>query len=256
MYRDVAPDLDEHDGAVGAILIGESLIAGCERAAKQLTSPQAEPWLVVGDAQFFPEVWRHLDRARRLLAQRGTNTATYDDLRPQAKATVVSQRKDGNPQIDLVAVDTARAALESLKLAIPGADWSAIERRTAGLVNEPQLKRRSYKFVGAVAGAFLLATVAWTSAFAPRPRAHKKVILRNELADIAQQRRVRIDELSTSLGLRCQPALAHELVESLALDGRTDEARTFGDAYVERCGEDTRITHWAHAPRPRARTPR
>lgn len=256
MYRDVVSTLDEHDSAVGAILIAESLIAGCERAEQALRAPQPEPWLAVGDAQFFPEVWRHLDRARRELGKRGINTATYEDLRPSAPSVVVSAKRDGSPQIDRGAIDIARRALESLKVAVAGTDWAAIEKRTAGLVNEPQLKRRNYTFVGAVAGAFILASLAWTSAVAPRKKPSKREVMRNELADIAAARKDKIAALGTKLGDQCHPALAHDYVAELVLDGRADDARTFGDSYVARCGEDEAVTRWAHAPKVQPRAAR
>ena len=74
--------------------------------------------------------------------------------------------------------------------------------------------------------------------------------MRDELAEIAQQRKVKIEELRGTLGNRCEPAQAHELVKLLVLDGRVPDARDFGTDYVQRCGEDTVVEHWAHAPRP------
>lgn len=254
MYRDVAPEFDEHDGAVGAILIAESLIAGCERADKRLRASDHDPWLAVGDAQFFPEMWRHLDRAKRVLQKRGTSTAAYDDLRPNAK-TILIHTKNGKPVLDGDALDQGRRAVEILKLAIPGADWAAIEKRTAGLVAEPQLKRRNYMFVGAIVGAFALVSIVWTTAFAPRKhvKANPRLEMRTELADIAYQRKLKIADLRMKLGDKCIPVQAHELVESLALDGQSDEARAFGEGYIERCGDDIVVSNWAHAPKPRTR---
>lgn len=167
---------------------------------------------------------------------------------------MVSAKRDGTPQIDRAAIDVARCALESLKVAVAGTDWAAIEKRTAGLVNEPQLKRRNYTFIGAVAGAFFLASLAWTSAVAPRKKPSKREVMRNELADIAAARKDKIAALGVQLGDQCHPALAHDYVEALALDGRADDARSFGDNYVARCGEDEAVTRWAHAPKipPRA----
>src|SRR6185312_9085890 len=92
MYRDSATALDEHDRAVDAILIGEALIEECERRAITVKRPETardqERWRAVQEVHdAYPEVWRHLDRARRVLAKRGANTVGYDELRPHAQQT-------------------------------------------------------------------------------------------------------------------------------------------------------------------------
>src|SRR5678815_2883486 len=90
MYRDSATILDERDRAVGSILIGEALVDECERAANDIRNPEAlshqERWrTITGVHDTYPEIWRHLDRARSLLAGRGANTAAYDEMRPHAR---------------------------------------------------------------------------------------------------------------------------------------------------------------------------
>ena len=45
-------------------------------------------------------------------------------------------------------------------------------------------------------------------------------------------------------------AEAHDLIKLLVLDGRTSDARDFGTDYIQRCGEDSVVEHWAHAPPP------
>src|SRR5258708_1597793 len=101
MYRDTASALDEHDRAVGAILIGEALVDECDRAALRITQPEVttehDRWRAVHEVHdTYPEIWRHLDRARRVLATRGANTVAYDELRPHAKraATDVDAQTD------------------------------------------------------------------------------------------------------------------------------------------------------------------
>jgi len=148
MYRDTADAADEHDRAVGAILIGEALIADCERAAasKPISpdNPMVEStvhWRAIADAHdAYPEAWRHFDRARKVLANRGANTAAYDELRPHARRAVT---KAGDTNIDQQALDDARRAVAELKLAVPGADWAAIAARTDGLVHASASASRS-----------------------------------------------------------------------------------------------------------------
>jgi hypothetical protein len=245
MYRDTASTLDEHDRAVGAILIGEALVETCEHA--QTVEPPQARWRAFADANdAYPEVWRHLDRARRVLAQRGLNTAGYDELRPHAPKSLTRGEK-----IDRRALDEAKRAIGELKLALPGADWDAIEARTAGLVNAPLSRKKQQRIIfGAVAGVVFVAVLAWFAALVPEHKQSRREAMRDELAQIAQQRKLKIDELQLTLGNRCEPTQAHELVKLLVLDGRGPDAKTFGADYVVRCGEDEVVEHWAHAPRP------
>jgi hypothetical protein len=245
MYRDTASALDEHDRAVGAILIGEALVDTCE-AAGSVATPQ-ERWRAFADANdAYPEIWRHLDRARRVLAQRGLNTAAYDELRPHAPKSVTR-----GEHIDRAALDEAKRAIGELKLAVPGADWDAIEARTAGLVSAPLSRRKRQRIVfGAVACVGLVLVLTWIAAIVPTHKQSRREAMRNELAEIAQQRKVKIDELRFMLGNRCEPTQAHELIKLLVLDGRGPDASNFGEDYVVRCGEDEVVEHWAHAPRP------
>src|SRR5256885_9429114 len=88
MYRDGSTRVDEHDRAIGAVLIAEAVLASCEDAAGRMTAVttlEADRWRAVMEVHdTYPEIWRHLDRARRELAPRGTNTIAYDELRPNA----------------------------------------------------------------------------------------------------------------------------------------------------------------------------
>src|SRR5258706_7041223 len=159
MYRDTAHALDEHDGVVGAILIGEALVDECDRAASRINLVAAEPtehdrWRAVHEVHdTYPEIWHHLDRARTELAHRGANTVAYDELRPHVKraATDVDAKA-----IDTDALDEVKRAIAELKLAVPGADWRAIAARTDGLVRAPLLgkERRTRVALGAVIVTF------------------------------------------------------------------------------------------------------
>ena len=132
MYRDSAQLLDEHDRVVGAILIGEALTDYCDHAAHLVEIPATaanDRWRAVHEVHdTYPEIWRHLDRARGELARRGGNTIAYDDLRPHVKRAAT----DSEAKVDGEALDEAKRAIAELKLAVPGADWKAIAARTAG----------------------------------------------------------------------------------------------------------------------------
>jgi len=254
MYRDTATALDEHDRAVGAILIGEALVDECDRAALRITHPEVttehDRWRAVHEVHdTYPEIWRHLDRARRVLATRGANTVAYDELRPHAKRAATDVDAQA---IDVEAIDWAKRAIAELKLAVSGVDWKAITARTDGLVREPLVgrERRHRVAVGAVIGAFVLAVTAWFLAIVPEHKPARADTMRRELAGIQQERKSRIDFLRAELGDRCLPSAAHDLMRLMVLDGRGTDAKEFAAAYTAHCGDDSVIEHWANAPRP------
>jgi hypothetical protein len=251
MYRDGSTALDERDRAVGAILIGEALIASCERARQLGASDGPEAWRAIRDAHDdFPEIWRSLDCARQVLARRGVNVTGYDELRPHVRTHLASADDDA-PRVDPAALDDARRATDELKLAVPGADWAAIEQRTSGLVHAPLVARRRNRLIlGALAGAFAIAASLWTASLVPRRKPDRAEEMRREIAQIAQQRKVKIIALQASLADRCDPPTAHELAKQLVMDGRGLDAREFATLYTARCGEDPVIAHWASAPLP------
>jgi hypothetical protein len=256
MYRDATTDLDERDGAVGAILIGEALIATCERAQAIGDAHGPAAWRAIREAHDdFPEIWRSLDRARHVLARRGANVVGYDELRPHVRTRLATAPEtDDEPEtvrVDPAALDDARRATNELKLAVPGADWAAIERRTRGLVQVPLLRlRRNRAIVAALVVLCTVAVLSWISALVPDKKPDRNAAMRRELVEIAAQRRVKIVELQRSLGDQCDPERAHELAKQLVMDGRGLDAKQFAAGYTARCGEDEAVTRWANAPRP------
>jgi hypothetical protein len=254
MYRDSAQSLDEHDHAVGAILIGEALVDNCDRAASRVVG-ESEPaahdrWRAVEEVHdIYPEIWRHLDRARGVLAQRGANTIAYDELRPHVKRAATDSEAN---HVDIDALQEAKRAIAELKLAVPGADWRAIAARTAGLVHLPLGNKRSNQrmVVGTMLAAFVLAMLAWFIAIIPEHKQTRQQVMRRELAGIQSERKARIDFLRAELGDRCLTTAARDLVRLMVLDGRVGDARELGTAYLERCGDDEIVSDWANAPRP------
>ncbi|HSD88352.1 MAG TPA: hypothetical protein VLB44_12580 [Kofleriaceae bacterium] len=153
MYRDDSRPVDERDPAVDALLIAEGLLEQCERVT---SLPPDARWKALADAHAaIPAIWQQLDRARASLAERGKNTATYDELRPSARRT--------SPRIDHIerdALDDAKRGVAALKVALPGADWHAIAARTAGLATTPLDTHRRTLLIGAgIAGVFAVAAV-------------------------------------------------------------------------------------------------
>jgi len=266
MYRDASPTVDERDRAVGAILIGEALIASCERARSIGDRDRHRPdaWRAIRDAHDeFPEIWRSLDRARHELARRGINVIGYDELRPTVQTRLATAGDSGDGMhVDPKALDDARRGVDLLKLAVPGADWAAIEHRTSGLVAAPLARRKHQRVaLAAFAVPVTLALLAWISSRIPRADAEAAAAMRRslaelakqrELVDIASQRRAKIVELQRAVDDQCKPPEAHELARQLVLDGRVEDVRQFAVDYTARCGEDPVVANWARAPRPPA----
>jgi len=255
MYRDGAQTLDELDRAVGAMLVGEALIDECDRAAVRSKTEHEERdrWRAIADVHdTYPEIWRHLDRARRVLAQRGTNVTGYDELRPRVRRAASDPGLDGERALDPRALDDARRAVEELKLAVPGADWAAIAARTQGLVRAPLVarRRRQRLAVAGVLSLFALAVGGWLVAIVPEHKQSRREAMKQELVVVDQQRKLKIVALEGGLGERCAPDEARELMRLLVLDGRGLDARSFASGYTARCGDDSVIEHWAHAPLP------
>lgn len=153
--------------------------------------------------------------------------------------------------LDPDALDDARRAVAELKLAVPGTDWRAIAKRTTALVDTPQLHTNHRFAVLSILTVLALAIVTWFSAIVPEKKPDPAAAMRRELAAIADQRKIRIQILGGAIGDRCDPSLAHEYVKLLVMDGRGDDAESFADGYLGRCGEDTVVENWANAPRPR-----
>lgn len=268
MYRDDATALDEHDRAVGAILIGETMVSQCERAASQIIgahhASESERWRAMRQAQDdYVEIWRQLDRAKKLLEARGANTMGYEELRPHVRPAFATADGDLAKAVDIDVLDDVRRAIEQLKLAVPGADWKAIHKRTDELAVQPQLRRR-HRLVttGIVAG--VLASVSafmWPMEQAAYvdPDDEIRAAVRQEIADLAIERKAKIEAAATAAfaGDGCNRMEAVDYVKLLATDGQRDAANAFADSYTIRCGEDGAIRTWAKVrakPLPVART--
>lgn len=254
MYRDVASRPAEHDRAVTAILIAEALIAECATAVAQLRTERPERWGAARSLfDTYPEIWTQLDTARRLLARRGVNTIGYDELRQLVNPVLAVSHADGSHTIDGRALDDARRAVDELRLAIPGTDWRAVDARTRELPGTSVL--RGGQWIAAAAAVLVLlalALVAWTSAIASQRKPGRAAILRDELSQVVTERRERIAAIESTVGDRCDPPLAHELMKLLVMDGRWQDARGYADRYQVRCGEDAIVQKWSKAPKPRS----
>ena len=246
MYRDDSTHLDEHDRAVGAIQIADGLIAACRDASKRLVSAEHR-WRAVNEIQDeYAELWRQLDAARRLLASRGANTMQYDELRDDV-TPVLLVKEDG---VDTKPLEDARRAVETLRLAMPGADWKGIEARTRGLTNGTTFVRRGQLLAAAgVAVVFACAVATWAASTMfekrPDPRVEARIQMKKELAVVVEDRKDRIDQLALLIGGRCDRQNVMEYVKLLVMDGQFESAYGYGEDYAVRCGEDPEVQKWS-----------
>ena len=107
------------------------------------TTTTSELELAIGEAQqIYPEIWRHLDEARGLLAERGEDVSLFDQLRRHERLELgvtgvdVTEQMDAFGRTQQVKTATfnaggyqrARAAIQSLMTAMPEVDWAAVAR--------------------------------------------------------------------------------------------------------------------------------
>ena len=245
MYRDDSTHLDEHDRAVGAIQIADGLIGDCLRAAKQLGSTEHR-WRAAREInENYGEVWRQLDCARRLLATRGANTMSFDELREHVHP-VLPLCADG---VETARLEDARRAVAALRLAMPGADWKAIEARTTGLLGTPIVRRGPRFAVAGVAIVMSLAAVTFAANAEPEepitPKVEAQLSVAQQPVVVVEKRSDRIDTLQLLIGGRCDRPRVTELVELLVKDGRYHDALAYGEDYVVRCGNDADVQKWS-----------
>lgn len=255
MYRDRAHRPADHDSAVGAIQIADGLIAECDAAAAHLDgSERHDRWAAVHTLHDrYPEIWNQLDAARTQLAARGAPTTGYDELRAQVNPMLAVGSVDGSRAADPALLDEARRALEELRLAMPGADWQEIDARSRKLAATRIARRGRLVFAGLGAG-FVLALSIWGTALFPTRRASASLQMRAEIAQVAVDRQVRIDELGTRIAGECDRPRVLELLKLYVMGGRFDDAKAYGESYELRCGEDMAVRKWIKAPKPKQRS--
>jgi len=271
VYRDDSTTIDEHDRAVGAIQIADGLITDSIAQIKKLNGPErADHWRSLHAVQDdYLEIWRQLDNARDVLVRRGANTIAYDELGERRVRMMIV--RDDHAAIDLMPLEDARRAVEMLRLAMPGADWNAIEARTKRLIGSAPLRCSHTLGVAGVLVTFSAAVATWAYAATPEPRMDPRVEarlqMRRELAEVIDARRARIEQLGQEIGLSCEAARAvsnfrsrgeqrlkvHTYMELLVMDGRFDDAKVFATDYQVRCGDDVIVQNWASLKKPRKR---
>ncbi len=160
MYRDASEHVDEHDRAAAAILMAGRILASCDKAVHVICSPaapQPDRWHAVmrlhdtfpdGGARSIARVASSSraaahDRVRRDEPGRAAQRARRSRARPRSHGRV------DESHLDKVALADAQRGLSQLKLALPSADWSAIEARTRGLADAKLRRHRRPRLMSA-----------------------------------------------------------------------------------------------------------
>jgi hypothetical protein len=253
------------DPAVRLIRVSNAVVQQLARLARETTTltDLNTVELRIGEAQqLYPELWRHLDEARALLAERGRDVSRFDVVRAaegQVLIGAVAERREyrvvqdaiideilkqeGTTLEDVVVAEVLRgvtidikaarfnvegfrraaAATHTLAAALPEVDWHALDR-----IEAEELAR-----VGRL-GPSHRSIVRWGAIGAAIIAA---IVIgwlilrgdeqppRDERQTMIAERKAQIEKLTAELGASCDTAKAQELAHLLVLDGRVRAAR-------------------------------
>lgn len=249
------------DPAVRSIRIASTLAERFLELMHQRTNPgdgSAEMELRIGEAQqIYPEIWNHLDDARKVLAERQADTRAYDEIKTaQGPVRIGVTRVEVEDQVDigldgysrtqtkeaffnLDGYRAARKALSALMAVMPDVDWKAVERAenqeiaAAGSLGPVSLKRTLIWL--AIAGGLVALTYAsWFFVIRIPPVDPAEREAKSQAA-----RAVRIADLRTSLDNDpCNPSLLRDLAFQLSFETPPQD-REAKDRYRALC--DLRI---------------
>src|SRR4051812_26292743 len=99
---------------------------------------------------------------------------------------------------------------------------------------------RAKRQVLPIAGVVLIVLMTFANAAAnmiPTKRPSAAELRAEDQRDLIADRKARIAALEATPD-GCRPASAHELARLLVMDGRFTAARSYADAYEQRCGGD------------------
>jgi hypothetical protein len=230
--------------------------------------------LRVGEAQqIAPEIWRHLDDARRGLVERGIDVADFDEIRRhQDPAMLATKSIEVKRKLDLLALvqgevriteqknvqwDAAgwvRGVLAciALKAKLPDVDWDALDEAAhAEIAEVGSLKtarwKATAKWIALAAGIATIAIVIYLAFGRSDPVADATAVKEREkqaLVDRAHaERKVKIAELRAKLeAAPCNVAIKERLITYLLAARLVPEANQLEQAFAARCAPDAAPT--------------
>jgi hypothetical protein len=249
------------DPAVRSIRIASTLAERFLELMHQRTNPgdgSAEMELRIGEAQqIYPEIWNHLDDARKVLAERQADTRAYDEIKTaQGPVRIGVTRVEVEDQVDiglggyshtqtkeaffnLDGYRAARKAITALMTLMPDVDWKAVERAenqeiaAVGSLG-PVSPKRTLVWLAIAGGLVALTYAVWFFVIRIPP-----VDPAEREAKRQAERAVRIADLRTSLDNDpCNPSLVRDLAFQLSFETPPQD-REAKDRYGALC--DLRI---------------
>lgn len=245
---------------VQSIRVASALLGRFPGLLKQASGTSSEVELAIGESnQLYPEIWRHLDEARRALD--GRDCSTYDALRATVLAEmgitdIQSQQTDWYTEYGTYAGTThekvvrfnydgyrrALAACNALQNAMPEVDWHELAREDVRAIAEAgSLQSAKYKTIGkvvAILGGLAIVTygiyyvamgspggVSSDEAAEMRARAAEREAEQAKLKEQVEAKRTRIDELRFAVKSTCSPAAIAELAKLLREEGQLTDAK-------------------------------
>lgn len=246
---------------VQSIRVASALLGRFPGLMKQASTTESEMELAIGEAnQLYPEIWRHMDEARTVLAI-DHDVARYDALRATVLAELgiteigfqeinwttrygvvvhTTQRKVAG--FDFEGYQRARTACQALMAAMPEIDWDSLAREDvreiAAAGSLQSSKYRRFAKIAAGLGALALVTygifyalrgspdgVSDDEAAAMRARAAEREAEATKRAAAVEAKRARIDELRATVTATCSPPAKTELVTLLREQGQLTDAK-------------------------------
>lgn len=248
------------DPAVRSIRIATTLNERFRDLMHQRSSPgdgTAELELRIGEAQqIFPEIWNHLDDARKVIAERGGDTATYDAIKASqgpARLGVTRVEVEDHHSFGLGGYDhvqtkeahfnlegfrSAHKACAALMAAMPEVDWKAVERAenqeiaAAGSLG-PIDSKKTLRWL-AIGAALLAVTYGFWFLVIRIPPVSKEAREAREQAS----RTARIAEQTAKLAANpCDEGALRELTWSLSYEKPAGQERAADKQYRDLCAQ-------------------
>jgi hypothetical protein len=246
---------------VQSIRVASALLGRFPGLMKQASATESEMELAIGEAnQLYPEIWRHMDEARAVIAH-DHDTSPYDALRRTVLAemgitSIGYQSVDWTTKYGAVLATTfrkvagfdyegyqrAQNACRALMNAMPEVDWNALARDDVRAIAEAgSLQSAKVKTIAKVVGGLAaLAAVTYGIYFVVmdpsdgvsddeaaemRARGAEREALAKKHAEEVEAKRLRIDELRATVKATCSTTAKAELVTLLRDQGQTTDAR-------------------------------
>jgi len=254
------------EDAIRSIRVASTLIDRFRAIVSTDASSIVDLELRIGESQqIYPEIWRHLEDARRVLAANGRDVARIDELRNRELVSLGVTDVEITRELDMTSLIVGRirystsktaafntggaarahAVARALMDALPDVDWEALARaedREIAAAGSMQTHKwlgilKLAAAAGAVLGIVLLVqrlTSGVHEAPPPPAEAPQFDLIGASRHTFVRLRSERIDELRAQYTMTCDPTHRPELVQLLRDDGRSPTAHSIEMTPCER----------------------